>query len=105
MMLNVNIYRNNKQDNKEGKFDVFKVHIPDNEQWNALDLMRHISTNMDASLGFYYHSVCNHGICARCSVRSNGKVSLACVTIVPNSGTYTLEPVSEKRCTRDLAIK
>lgn len=71
----------------------------------VMDLLDYISQNIDPSLGYYRHSVCNHGVCGRCLLRINGKPALACTARVRDyEGDLLLEPADRSRAVRDLVI-
>ena len=58
-----------------------------------MDVLDYIYSNLDHSLAYYRHSACNQGICARCTVKLNGKTVLACATQIPeNAESIVLEP-------------
>ena len=71
----------------------------------VMDLLDYISQNIDPSLGYYRHSVCNHGVCGRCLLRVNGKPVLACIARVRDyGGDLLLQPAEGAQAIRDLVI-
>ena len=70
----------------------------------VMDVLEYIGNYLDHSLAYYKHSVCNHGICGRCSVRVNGKTKLACIERVDGYESLELEPASNRKVVRDLVI-
>ena len=66
------------------------------------DLLEEIAQTQDPSLGFFRHSICNHGICARCILSVNGKNRLACVELVQGHEELFLAPASTRHVIRDL---
>lgn len=59
-------------------------------------------SRLDPTLGYYHHSVCDHGICGRCAVQVNGKVGLACITPVGEGQELHLAPVPGRTVVHDL---
>ena len=53
----------------------------------VMDLLDYISQNIDPSLGYYRHSVCNHGVCGR-----------------DYGGDLLLQPAEGAQAIRDLVI-
>lgn len=72
-------------------------------RWTVMDVLDYIALNIDPSLGYYRHSVCNQGICGRCGVKVNGKAALACTSKVQEE-ELLLEPRSGK-VVRDLIVE
>ena len=71
----------------------------------VMSLLNYLSENCDPTLAYYHHSVCDHGICGRCTVTVNGKVCLACVTPVGEPEELHLAPVATRTPVRDLVTK
>lgn len=67
------------------------------------DLLAYITRSIDPTLGYYSHSVCNHGICGRCMLQVNGKPVLACTAKVSDFGFLHLSPV-KGQALRDLVV-
>lgn len=71
----------------------------------VMDILDYISSHSDPTLAYYKHSACNHGICGRCSVRINGKVRLACITLAGDYEELELAPVPGRTVVRDLVVR
>lgn len=71
----------------------------------VMDLLVFITKNMDPTLGWYSHSVCNHGICKRCVLRINGEVGLACTARVRDYEALHLSPANTAHIVRDLVVE
>lgn len=84
--------------------DSFEVPA-EHRSMTVMDVLDYISSNLDHTLGYFKHSACNHGICGRCSVQVNGKVSLACITPVSGEAVLELAPVPTRILIRDLVTK
>ncbi len=74
--------------------------VPVVDGMSVADVLKHIQEEIDGSLAFYCS--CKVGLCAGCSLRVNGKPSLACAT--PVSADLTLEPLAGT-VVRDLVVK
>lgn len=70
----------------------------------VMDLLVYITKNMDPTLAFYSHSVCNHGICKRCILKINGQPQLACTARVRDYESLHLSPANERQVIRDLVV-
>lgn len=82
---------------------VYKIEDRVTGGMTVMDLLDYISQNIDPSLGYYRHSVCNHGVCGRCLLRVNGKPVLACTARVRDyGGELLLQPAEGARPVRDL---
>lgn len=97
--MRVRILRQDPSVNQEAHFQEYEV--PVQADWTVMDVLDHIFQHLDPSLAYFRHSICDHGICARCAMKVNGKAALACVTIVGAFPELTLEPCSS-RVVRDL---
>lgn len=98
-MVKVNIQR----------FDGIKTYtstyeIPiDTAGYSVMDLLDYIYQNLDNTLAYYRHSICNQGICARCMLKVDGTPVLACmhrpsgaeITLAPRTGKVIRDLVSE----------
>jgi succinate dehydrogenase/fumarate reductase-like Fe-S protein len=82
--------------------ETFRIPLPAESKWTAMDVLDYIHLNIDSSLSYYRHSACNRGICARCAAQINGKTRLLCEYIVPTQGEVLLEPVQGKTVVKDL---
>ena len=70
----------------------------------VMDVLEYISKHLDHTLAYYKHSICNHGICGRCSVQVNGKVRLACIERVDEYESLELKPAATYPVLRDLVV-
>ncbi len=77
------------------RYDVYDVPLPSDGTCTVMDVLEYIYDNLDGTLSFYTHSVCNQGICGRCGVKTNGKVALACMRTVTEE-EITIEPKNDK---------
>ncbi|QGU96794.1 succinate dehydrogenase [Clostridium bovifaecis] len=103
--MKVKIYRFDYSQNKESYFDEFEVPVPKDKNWTVMDVLDYIAETMDSSISYYKHSVCNHGICGRCTLQVNGKVGLACLCVANDYKELTLEPVPNGNVIKDLIVK
>ena len=67
-----------------------------------MSLLGYLTTHMDPTIAYYHHSVCDHGICGRCTMQVNGKICLACITSVAGMNEVRIAPVPSRTCVRDL---
>jgi len=85
---------------------VDKYTVPvENKSMTVMDVLEYISANLDHTLGYYKHSVCNHGICGRCAISVNGRPCLACIEIANNYETLILAPAPNRKLVRDLVTR
>ncbi|MBI2371903.1 MAG: 2Fe-2S iron-sulfur cluster binding domain-containing protein [Deltaproteobacteria bacterium] len=77
-----------------------RFEVPSSHGLSVLQVMAQIYEQSSPSLAFMYS--CRLGKCTSCHVRVNGKVRLACSTIV--DGDLVLEPVPHYAVIRDLAV-
>lgn len=82
--------------------DLVSYQVPD-KAWTIMDVLEYITLNIDPTLAYYNHSTCRQGICARCLVKANGKVVLACTERAVGE-ILVLEPANE-RVVRDLVTR
>lgn len=75
------------------------------QSMTVMDVLDDILVNQDSTLAFYKHSVCNHGICGRCSLLVNGVIKLACITQIDPTGELELAPMPKRHLIRDLVTK
>lgn len=92
-------------DTTETRIDEFEVPVCKDKTMTVMDVLDYISLNLDSTLNYYKHSVCNRGICGRCSLSVNGKVRLACLEIANNYESLTLKPVPGRTVINDLVTK
>lgn len=81
---------------KEKEFSTYEV--PRVEGQSVLGVLKYIYDNIDPGLGFNYS--CRIGLCSSCISRVNGKVVLACTTLVNDD--LVIEPYKESAAVRDL---
>jgi succinate dehydrogenase / fumarate reductase iron-sulfur subunit len=98
----IKVYRFDPSLKENSHYDSFKVPVIADEQWTVMEILRYIQEHFDSSLSFYSHSVCNHGICGRCTLMVNGSPVLACTHTVSNETELILEPLKNKQIIKDL---
>ena len=76
---------------RDGGFNSYSVPFSTKGRNTIMDVLNYIFENLDSTLSFYSHSVCDHGICGRCAVKVNGKVKLAC-TELADTDEIIIEP-------------
>ena len=91
-----------RRSGEKNGIDLFQVPAVEN-QWTVMDVLDYIALNLDPSLGYYRHSVCNQGVCGRCGVKVNGRPVLACTSKVQGEDIL-LEPL-KNRVIRDLLVE
>ena len=67
----------------------------DTTGYSVMDLLDYIYRNLDSTLAYYRHSVCNQGICARCVLKVDGAPVLACMHR-PTKQEISLAPRTDK---------
>jgi succinate dehydrogenase/fumarate reductase iron-sulfur protein len=97
--IDVKILRSKPWEGKNPEYKTYKV--PLESKMSILNVLVYIAENIDPTLGFY--SSCRIGKCAGCQVVVNGKVRLACVTLV--EGDITLEPLRKFKVIKDLVVE
>lgn len=103
--MKVKVFRIDPSTDKEGYFQEYEVPVNKEENWTVMDVLDYIAMNLDASLSYYRHSICNQGICARCLIKINGKLDLACahkvvedqLVLEPRNNRIVKDLVSEER--------
>lgn len=101
--MKVKVFRIDPQEDDNGHFQEFDVPVNKEEKWTIMDVLFYITGNLDSSLAYYRHSICNQGVCARCSIKVNGKPVLACAYPVIDEEELILEPRGTN-IVRDLVI-
>jgi len=101
--MKVKVFRMDPSTDREGHFQEYDVPVNKGERWTVMDVLDYIALHLDSSLSYYRHSVCNQGICARCSIKINGKVELACTHKVEEE-ELILEPRND-RVVKDLVTR
>jgi succinate dehydrogenase/fumarate reductase-like Fe-S protein len=102
--MEVKVYRQEDKNITAAHYDIFLVPYSNEDKVTVMDILDYISLHCDASLAYYKHSACDHGICGRCGLRVNGKASLACTTIAETQ-ILLLEPLRTRDVVRDLVVK
>ena len=74
-----------------GQYSEYNVPFTNEDGRTLMDVLEYIFYNLDATLSYYSHSTCNHGICGRCGIKINGKVRLACAALAEGD-ELVLEP-------------
>jgi succinate dehydrogenase/fumarate reductase iron-sulfur protein len=97
--INVKILRSKPWESKKPEYETYNV--PLESKMSILNVLVYIAENLDPTLGFY--SSCRIGKCAGCQVVVDGKVRLACVTLV--EGDITLEPLRKFKVIKDLVVE
>lgn len=92
-------------DTAETRTDAFTVADEACEGLTVMGLLGYLSQRCDPTLAYYHHSVCDHGICGRCSLSVNGKVRLACITPVRGISELRLSPAPGRTVVRDLVTR
>lgn len=100
MIVTVSRYDPDSSKKWEQKYDV----DVSGRSMTVMDVLQAISDRQDPTLTYYRHSMCNHGICARCMMAVNGKVCLACTERVETYDELHIAPVPNKAVIRDLVI-
>jgi len=99
--VKVKVYRFDAAVDESGHYQTYKVPLV--QGMSVMDALDYIYENLDGSLAYYDHAACNQGICRRCMIQINGRVSLMCQTLV--EGDVTLDPLPRFDVTKDLVHK
>ncbi|MFR8756965.1 MAG: 2Fe-2S iron-sulfur cluster-binding protein [Clostridium sp.] len=91
------------RDRYESPLRSFHVEFHKEARKTVMNLLEKSGDTQDGSLSFYMHSACGQGICGRCAVKVNGKVRLACNTVLTGED-IVLEPANEK-VVKDLVVE
>jgi succinate dehydrogenase/fumarate reductase iron-sulfur protein len=97
--INVKIRRFNPEKCEKFYYEEFKV--PFKNGMSVLGVLNYIYENLDSSLSFY--SSCRIGKCQGCHIKINGKIKIACTTIV--KGDLILEPIKDSKVIKDLFVE
>lgn len=90
---------------KSGSLSHYEVPDAVTVGMTIMDLLKYISLHLDPTLGYYSHSVCDHGVCGRCLLRADGHPVLACTTKVGERERLRLGPIDKNGVVRDLVVK
>lgn len=101
--MTVTVFRFNPETDISPHYDTFQVELKSDSRMTVMNLLEHIGNPLDGTLSFYMHSVCGQGICGRCAVKVNGKVRLACNTVLTGEDVV-LEPAKDK-VVKDLVVQ
>jgi succinate dehydrogenase / fumarate reductase iron-sulfur subunit len=104
MSVTVKVKRFDPAVDEAAHFEEFSVPVPKDDKWTVMDVLDYIHENLDSSVAYFRHSICDRGICARCATRVNGRPELICQFLSPTEGELVLEPV-KKNVIRDLVSK
>lgn len=96
--ITVTVRRFDPGHDTQPRFERFEV--PPSRGLSVLQVLAQLYEQYSPSLAFMYS--CRLGKCTSCHVRVNGRVRLACSTIV--EGDLVLEPVPRYAVIRDLAV-
>ncbi len=100
--MKVKIYRFNPDIDEKEHYDEYTIPIKSNGDHTVMDVLDYIYKELDNTLSYYSHSVCNQGICVRCAAKINNKVRLTC-----NYRVYEEELLIEpknKKVIKDLIV-
>lgn len=101
--VTIRISRSNPSNDKETKFDEFKVTV---QKWTTvLEAILDVKKHLDHSVAVRYS--CRQATCGSCGMIINGKPRLACFTKISelNSDTVTVEPMNNFPIIRDLTVR
>jgi succinate dehydrogenase/fumarate reductase-like Fe-S protein len=104
-MLEVHLARGAEDGRTTSHREVYRVPIPDGEQWTAMDVLDFIQRRIDGSVAYFKHCACNQGVCRSCAARINGRIGLLCTHLIRDEAVLLLEPLSDDRRVRDLACR
>ena len=88
--MKVKIFRYHP-DREEAGFSQYELPFGPERGFTVMAIIRYIYENLDSTLGFFSHCVCDRGICGRCVMKVNDKPRLAC-SYTPDSAELTIEP-------------
>ena len=97
------IYRYDPTVDAEPYYQSYQVNITAEDRMTVMDLLIEIADHQDGTLSFFSHSACQHGICGRCGVKCNGKVGLACETVLTGEDV-TIDPI-KLPVVKDLVVR
>lgn len=103
--MNIQIYRYDSTKNEEAYYDNFEIEIPKDKNITVMDLLDYITLEIDPTISYYKHSVCNHGICGRCLLLVNSVPKLSCICVVNDYDTIKLDPMKSRKVIKDLVTE
>ena len=92
-------------ENGEKRTDTFEVPESACEGMTVMGLLGYLALHCDPTIAYYHHSVCDHGICGRCTLSVNGKTRLACITPLEGLKEVRLAPAPGRTVVRDLVAR
>jgi succinate dehydrogenase/fumarate reductase iron-sulfur protein len=98
--VKVECFRFNPERDASPHFETYEV--PVDGETRVTDCLDYIREYLDPSLAFFVN--CKRGTCARCSMRINGKVQMACLSLVEGD-CLRVEPLKPEEVIRDLWVK
>jgi len=99
----VKIFRYNPEEQGDSYYQEYSIPLSSDGTYTIMDLLDYIYTNLDNTISYYRHSICNQGICGRCVVKVNGSAVLACTHRVVED-FICIEP-KNNNCLKDLVTK
>ncbi len=101
MQVNLKIFRYNPEVDKTFHYETYSLDVDETER--ILDLLELVKGHHDGTLSF--RRSCAHGVCGSDAMRINGKNSLACKTLVRDTGaSITVEPLLGLKVEKDLIV-
>lgn len=88
---------------RSGSTDEYIVPVDQDDIVSVMNALEYIYENADSTLAFFHHAACKQAACGRCLVKVDGRVALACKTVIHND-EIMLEPWND-RVVRDLLCK
>lgn len=99
--ITIEIFRYDPQKDKAARYQSYK--IPLEKNMSVLRCLEYIREEIDGGLA-YRMQECKIGVCGLCLMRINGKIRLACKTLIKEERSLKIEPVDKQRVIRDLVI-
>ena len=97
--VKVKVLRSKPWEGKKANYQTYEVSL--DGKMSVLNVLTYIAETLDPTLGFY--SSCRIGKCMGCQMVVNGKVKLACTTLV--GGDMVLEPLRRFKVIKDLVVE
>jgi succinate dehydrogenase/fumarate reductase-like Fe-S protein len=102
--IKVKVFRYNPLKDKEGYYKTYEVQCPKSS--SAMRVLEDIHKNIDGTLAFPHHALCQHGACGVCTIMVNGKAIRACQFVVTDDiEELVIEPLSKPKVIKDLVIE
>lgn len=96
----IKVFRYDPQRDEKPRYQLYR--IPLEKNMSVLRCLEYIRKEVDGGLAF--RGICKIGICSLCLMRINGKIRLACRSLVNNKRHIKIEPVDKHRVVRDLVV-